>query len=278
MDFVWCFFSEIIKNKRYPKLIKIKIHERNIVKLSPNNIKLRKSSDRGYVHQGWLESYHSFSFTGYYDPAYMHYSVLRVINEDVFEAGQGFGMHPHKNMEIITYMLQGELRHTDSLGNTSVIKAGDVQCMTAGTGVMHSEINASDTDSVHLLQIWIFPERKLLEPSYKDQYFTQAQKKNRWCLLVSHDGRESSLKINQDISLFATLLNESESLDYMLPSHRSLYIQIASGEVEVCGQHLSAGDALMADGSKEFTFQALAQSEILLFDLPIHHSIDIMQQ
>ncbi|MDI1362133.1 pirin family protein [Methylotenera sp.] len=248
------------------------------MKPSPNNTKLRKSSDRGYVHQAWLKSYHSFSFTGYYDPAYMHYSVLRVINEDVFAAGRGFGMHPHKNMEIITYMLQGELRHADSLGNTAVIKAGDVQCMTAGTGIVHSEINASETNAVHLLQIWIFPERKLLEPSYKDQHFTQAQKQNRWCLIVSHDGRENSLKIHQDISLFTTLLAENKSLDYMLPAHRSLYIQLASGEIEVCGQHLSAGDALMADGSKEFTFKALTQSEILLFDLPIHHSVDIMQQ
>jgi len=241
------------------------------VKPSPNNTKLRKSSDRGHVHQGWLKSYHSFSFTGYYNPAHMHYSVLRVINEDFFEAGQGFGMHPHKNMEIITYMLQGELRHAD-------IKAGDVQCMTAGTGMVHSEMNASDVDEVHLLQIWIFPERKLLEPSYNDQHFTQAQKQNRWCLIVSHDGRENSLKIHQDISLFATLLAESESLDYMLPAHRSIYIQIARGEVEICGQYLSAGDALMADGSKELTFKALAPSEILLFDLPIHHSVDIMQQ
>jgi len=248
------------------------------VKPSPNNTKLRKSSDRGYVHQGWLESYHSFSFTGYYHPAHMHYSVLRVINEDVIDVGQGFGMHPHKNMEIITYMLQGELRHADSLGHTSVIKAGDVQCMTAGTGIVHSEMNASDTDAVHLLQIWIFPERKLLVPSYKEQHFTQAQKQNRWCLIVSHDGRENSLKIHQDISLFATSLAENESLDYMLPAHRSLYIQLASGEVDICGQHLSAGDALMADGAKEFTFKALVQSEILLFDLPIHHSVDIMQQ
>lgn len=248
------------------------------MKPSLSNTTLRKSADRGYVNQGWLESYHSFSFTGYYDPAHMHYSVLRVINEDVFEAGHGFDMHPHKNMEIITYMLQGELRHKDSLGHTSIIKAGDVQCMTAGTGIVHSEMNASNTEAVHLLQIWIFPERKLLVPGYKEQHFTQAQKQNRWCLVVSHDGRESSLKIHQDISLFATLLSENESLDYMLPTHRSVYIQLASGEVDVCGQHLSAGDALMADGSKEFTFKAIAQSEILLFDLPIHHSVDIMQQ
>lgn len=247
------------------------------MKLRLKNKKIRKSTDRGYVHQGWLESYRSFSFTGYYDPAHMHYSVLRVINEDMFEAGRGFDMHPHKNMEIITYMLQGELRHEDNLGNCAVIKAGDVQCMTAGTGILHSEMNISNTDVVHLLQIWIFPERKLLAPRYQSQHFTDAQKLNRWCLIVSSDGRENSLNIHQNISLFATLLAESQGLNYLLTANRSLYIQLASGEVEVCGQRLSAGDALMASGPKEFTFNAVVQSEILLFDLPLHHSIDIMQ-
>jgi hypothetical protein len=241
-------------------------------------MKLRKSSERGYAQQGWLESYHSFSFTGYYDPAHMHYSVLRVINEDVFEPAHGFGMHPHKNMEIITYILQGELRHEDSLGNSSVIKAGDVQCMTAGTGVVHSEVNASSVNTVHLLQIWIFPERKQFEPAYSERHFTEMDKQNRWCLIVSQDGRAESLKINQDISLFSTLLSVEKSLDYVLPEHRSVYIQLASGEIEVCGQHLFAGDAIMADGAKALTISAISPAEILLFDLPIHHSIDIMQQ
>lgn len=245
---------------------------------SQNNLKLRKSSDRGYVHQGWLESYHSFSFTGYYDPAYMHYSVLRVMNEDVFEAAQGFGMHPHKNMEIITYILQGELQHEDSLGNSSVIKAGDVQCMTAGTGVVHSEVNASRTEAVHLIQIWVFPERKLLEPSYCEKHFTEIDKQDRWCLIVSQDGRAESLKINQDISLFSTLLSAEMTLDYALSDHRSIYIQLASGEIEVCGQRLVAGDAIMTDGAKALTVKAVSTAEILLFDLPIHHSVDIMPQ
>ncbi len=248
------------------------------MKPSPNNMKLRKSSDRGYVHQGWLESYHSFSFTGYYDPEHMHYSVLRGINEDVFEPAHGFDMHPHKNMEIITYMLQGELRHMDSLGNSSVIKAGDVQCMTAGTGVVHSEVNASSTNAVHLLQIWIFPERKLLEPDYSEKHFTETDKRNRWCLIVSNDGRAESLKINQDISLFSTLLSAESVLEYALAEHRSVYIQLASGEIEVCGQRLVAGDAIMADGAKALTVKAFSLAEILLFDLPIHHSVDIMQQ
>lgn len=239
-------------------------------------MKIRKSSDRGYVHQGWLESYHSFSFTGYYDSAYMHYSVLRVINEDVIESAQGFGMHPHKNMEIITYMLQGELRHEDSLGNSSVIKAGDVQCMSAGTGVVHSEMNTSSENAVHLLQIWIFPERKLLEPSYSEKHFTEIDKQDRWCLIASQDGRAKSLKINQDASLFSALISAETSLDYALFEHRSVYIQLASGEIEVCGQHLSAGDAMMADGPIALTVKAISPAEILLFDLPIHHSFDIL--
>jgi len=248
------------------------------VKPCPNNMKFRKSSERGYVHQGWLESYHSFSFTGYYDPDYMHYSVLRVINEDVIESAHGFGMHPHKNMEIITYMLQGELRHEDSLGNSSVIKAGDVQCMTAGTGVVHSEVNASSVNAVRLLQIWIFPERKLFEPAYSEKHFSEMDKQDRWCLIVSKDGRAESLKINQDVSLFSTLLSEEKSLDYVLGEHRSVYIQLASGEIEVCGQRLLAGDATMSDGAKVITVTAISSAELLLFDLPIHHSIDFMQQ
>jgi redox-sensitive bicupin YhaK (pirin superfamily) len=239
---------------------------------------LRKTSDRGYVHQGWLESYHSFSFTGYYDPDHMHYSVLRVMNEDVFEPAHGFGMHPHKNMEIITYMLQGELRHEDSLGNSSVISAGDVQCMTAGTGVVHSEVNASGTSAVHLLQIWIFPERKSLDPNYSEKHFTEIDKQDRWCLIVSQDGRAESLKINQDILLYSTLLSVGKTLDYTLSEHRSFYIQLARGEIEVCGQRLVAGDAIMADGEKALTVKATSFSEILLFDLPIHHSIENMQQ
>ena len=282
MGFVWNFNGVYIRyfSSKLSVLQKfVSNRERNfVVKPSPNNMKLRKSSDRGYVHQGWLESYHSFSFTGYYEPAYMHYSVLRVINEDVLEPAQGFDMHPHKNMEIITYMLQGELRHEDSLGNSSVIGAGDVQCMTAGTGVVHSEVNASSANAVHLLQIWIFPERKSLVPGYCEKHFTELEKQNRWCLIVSNDGRAESLKINQDISLYSTFLSEGEVLEYALSEQRSVYIQLASGVIEVCGQRLGAGDAIMADGAKSLTVKAISSSEVLLFDLPVHHSVDIMQQ
>jgi redox-sensitive bicupin YhaK (pirin superfamily) len=246
-------------------------------------MKIKKSVDRGHVSHGWLDSYHSFSFTGYYNPAQMNYSVLRVINEDVIEPEQGFAMHPHKNMEIITYMMHGELRHEDSLVNSSDIKAGDVQCMTAGTGVLHSEYNASNIDKVHLLQIWILPDRKLLEPSYSVKNFANEQKKDRWCLIVSNDGRECSLKIHQDISLFSTILNANKSLEYVLPQSRSVYIQVATGEVEINGQSLGAGDAAMLDGSTLeddtiLTVKSIEQVELLLFDLPLHDSVNILQQ
>lgn len=251
------------------------------MKPSSKNMTLRKSADRGHVNHGWLDSYHSFSFTGYYDPAYMGYSVLRVINEDVIEAGQGFGMHPHKNMEIITYMLHGALKHEDSLGNTSVIKTGDVQHMTAGTGVVHSEFNASDTDRVHLLQIWIFPEQKLLEPSYEEKNFTDSQKQDRWCLIASQDGANGSLKVCQDITLYATILSANMSLDYAFNSDRSVYIQVARGAVEINGQGLVAGDAAMLDGSAlegstTLVINANEQAELLLFDLPKHTTSDVM--
>jgi quercetin 2,3-dioxygenase len=253
------------------------------VKTRRNILRIKKSADRGHVSHDWLDSYYSFSFTGYYNPAQMHFSVLRVINEDVIDPKEGFAMHPHKNMEIITYMLHGELRHEDSLVNTSYIKAGDVQCMTAGTGVLHSEYNASNIEKAHLLQIWIFPDRKLLEPNYGVKNFAYEQKKDRWCLIVSNDGRECSLKIHQDVSLFATILHANKSLEYVLPQNRSAYIQVAKGEVEINRQSLVAGDAAMLDGStlKDgtiLTVKSIEQVELLLFDLPLHDSIDMLQQ
>lgn len=246
-------------------------------------MRIKKSADRGYVSHGWLDSYHSFSFTGYYNPEQMHFSVLRVINEDIVDPAEGFAMHPHKNMEIITYMLQGELRHEDSLVNSSDIKAGDVQCMTAGTGVLHSEYNASNIDQVHLLQIWIFPDKKLLKPSYSVKNYTEEQKKDCWCLIVSNDGRQCSLKIHQDILLFATILNVNKSLEYVLLRNRSVYIHVVKGEVEINGQCLAAGDAAMLDGSTltddtMIIVQSIKQAELLLFDLPLHESIDMLQQ
>jgi quercetin 2,3-dioxygenase len=240
-------------------------------------MKLRRSADRGYVNHGWFESRHSFSYTGYYDPAYMRYSVLRVINQDKIEPGQGFETHPHKNMEIITYMLKGELRHKDSLGNESILKAGDVQCFTSGTGIEHSEFNTSDVNALRFLQIWVLPECKSLTPNYSIGHFNHEQKQDRLCLIVSDDGRDDSLVIRQDISLFASLLTADMTLEYQLPMGRSAYIQIISGELGIFGQHLSKGDALMLDGPILIDLHSYKSAEFLLFDLPEHSDTELFQ-
>jgi len=232
-------------------------------------IEIRKSQERGHANHGWLDSYHSFSFADYYDPTHMGYSVLRVINEDVIAPAKGFGKHPHRDMEIITYMLQGALRHEDSLGNGSVIKAGDVQRMTAGTGIVHSEFNASDTEPAHLLQIWLLPERDNIQPGYEEKHFDTAQKQGRWCLLASHDGREGSIKIHQDIALYATLLAKDERLDYDMGAGRNLYLQVARGSVNLNGETLVAGDAAKIDTQQAVAVEGLETAEILLFDLPV---------
>ena len=231
-------------------------------------IKLRKSQERGHANHGWLDSYHSFSFARYYDPEYMGYSVLRVINEDVVAPAQGFGMHPHRDMEIVTYMLQGELRHEDSMGNGSVIRAGDVQRMTAGTGVVHSEFNASATEPVHLLQIWLLPERNNLTPSYEEKHFEQAEKQDRWCLVASQDGREGSIVVHQDVALYATCMSKGTRLNYSVKNERSIYVQVARGSITLNGEALYAGDAAAIDAQQTIELVADEAAELLLFDLP----------
>ncbi len=231
-------------------------------------IKHRKSEERGHANHGWLDSYHSFSFNRYYDPAHMQYSVLRVINEDVIAPDRGFDMHPHRDMEIVTYMLGGELRHMDSLGNGSVIRAGDVQRMSAGTGVVHSEFNASSSESAHLLQIWVLPERKDIEPGYEEKHFARDEKLNQWRLIASHDARQGSLLVHQDISLFATVLEQGKTLEYQLAEQRSIYLQVARGSVSLSGQVLLAGDAAKVEQLPALQLQALEDAELLLFDLP----------
>jgi redox-sensitive bicupin YhaK (pirin superfamily) len=233
-------------------------------------IQLRKSQERGHANHGWLDSYHSFSFARYYDEQHMGYSVLRVINEDVIAPAQGFGMHPHRDMEIITYMLAGELRHEDSLGNGSVIRAGDVQRMTAGTGIVHSEFNASGSESAHLLQIWILPERNNLEPGYEEKHFSPEEKRNVWRLIASRDGRDGSLQVHQDMALYASLLTAGTALAYEASAGRSLYLQIARGSVDMDGTRLLAGDAAKINDQRSLSLKALADSELLLFDLPAH--------
>jgi redox-sensitive bicupin YhaK (pirin superfamily) len=237
------------------------------------NLQVRKSADRGYADRGWLQSYHSFSFAEYFDRKHMHFSALRVINDDIIAPGQGFGMHPHRDMEIITYILRGELQHKDNIGNGSIIKVSAVQRMTAGTGVVHSEFNASDTGDVHLLQIWIMPDSLNLEPSYEEKHFSAEQKLNQWCLIAARDNQGSALKVHQDMQLYASVLDAQTSLAYTVNDNRSAYLHIARGKVEIDGQQFESGDAVMLDGSAELQIKANEQSEVLLFDLPLHRPL-----
>lgn len=231
-------------------------------------ITIRQSETRGHANHGWLDSYHSFSFADYYDPAHMGYSMLRVINDDKIAANQGFGMHGHRDMEIITYMLAGELQHQDSLGNGSVIRAGDVQRMTAGSGIRHSEVNPSPDTMAHLLQIWILPAHNHLQPGYEDKHVPLASKYNQWRLIASPDARDDSLKIHQDVALWATVLQAGQRLDFTANAKRHFYLHVARGQLSLNGQLLSGGDAAMIEQEQALTLHATAESEVLLFDLP----------
>ncbi|HEY0906819.1 MAG TPA: pirin family protein [Methylophilus sp.] len=229
---------------------------------------IRPSAARGYANHGWLESFHSFSFASYYDPAHMGFSVLRVINDDKVAPGTGFGMHGHQDMEIITYMLAGELRHEDSMGNGAVIRAGDVQRMTAGTGVRHSEMNASSQSTAHLLQIWIEPQVRGLNPGYEDKTIPLAEKLDQWRVIASQDGRADSLQVHQDITLYATVLSAAKQLPMVVPAGRSAYLHVARGQLRVGEQALQAGDALLVTAETALQLQATAEAELLWFDLP----------
>jgi redox-sensitive bicupin YhaK (pirin superfamily) len=231
-------------------------------------MEIRSSEQRGHANYGWLDTYHSFSFNRYYDPARMGFSVLRVINEDVIAAGRGFGMHPHQDMEIVTYMLEGQLAHQDSLDNGSVIKAGDVQRMTAGSGIVHAEMNPSTDEDAFLLQIWLLPNQNGLTPSYEDKHISFESKLNRWRLIASPDAREDSLLIHQDTHLWATYLEANQTLSFAASVGRSLYVQVAKGEVMVNDSLLQQGDALVLEDAVNLNFQAETNTEILLFDLP----------
>jgi quercetin 2,3-dioxygenase len=232
-------------------------------------IKIRKSEERGHADHGWLNARHSFSFADYHDPAHMGYSVLRVINEDEIAADAGFGMHAHCDMEIITYILSGALRHRDSMGNGAIIGVGDVQRMTAGTGVRHSEFNASTDAPVHLLQIWILPEENNLPPSYEDKHFTVAQKHHQWCLIASPEACEGTLMIHQDVRIYASLLSAQSALSKDLEARRCAYLHIAKGDVLLNGIALTAGDAAKIEQEEKVEIKALADAEMLWFDLPL---------
>ena len=230
-------------------------------------IELRKSAERGHANHGWLDSYHSFSFADYQDPRHMGYSNLRVINEDVVQPGQGFGTHGHRDMEIITYILEGALEHKDSMGNGSVIRPGDVQRMSAGTGVRHSEFNPSPDELVHLLQIWIEPAANGIAPGYEEKHFDAASKRGRLRLVASQDAREGSVKIHQDAAMYAALLDGNERATHALAAGRKAYVHVARGKVTVNGQALVAGDAVKITGEAGVTMENGAGAEVLLFDL-----------
>jgi redox-sensitive bicupin YhaK (pirin superfamily) len=230
-------------------------------------IELRKSTERGHANHGWLDSYHSFSFADYHDPRHMGYASLRVINEDVVQPGEGFGTHGHRDMEIITYILEGALEHKDSMGNGSVIRPGDVQRMSAGRGVQHSEFNASRQDLVHLLQIWILPDVAGIEPGYEEKHFDTASRRGRLRLIAARDGREGSVNIHQDASVYAALLDGEERATHTMTAGRRAYVHIARGSVTVNGNALNAGDAVKISEEAAVTLENGKDAEVLLFDL-----------
>jgi len=235
-------------------------------------IKLRKSNDRGPSNLGWLNSKHTFSFAHYYDEAFMGYESLRVINDDHVVAGAGFGTHPHKDMEIISYVLDGALEHKDSMGNGSVIKKGEVQFMSAGTGVTHSEYNHSKTDEVHFLQIWFLPDEEGLTPKYEQKFFADEEKRGKFRLVVSKEGREGSLSINQDVDMSVALMDGDEEASYDLTEGRKVWLHIARGEIVVNGEKLEAGDGAAIEDISELKFSDGNKSEIIIFDMAPYSS------
>jgi len=231
-------------------------------------IKIRRSEERGHADYGWLDTRYSFSFNDYYDPAYSGFRSLRVINEDRVQPGRGFGTHPHRDMEILTYVLEGELEHRDSMGTGSTIRPGEVQRMSAGSGVTHSEFNHSQSNPVHLLQIWILPERKGIEPSYEQKELAVANG-NGLSLIASPDGAAGSVRIHQDAKVFRGLIRQQSPVVYPLGKERHAWVQVARGEVDVNGNRLQAGDGAALTGEPEVKLAAAngKPAEILLFDL-----------
>jgi len=231
-------------------------------------ITIRHANERGYADHGWLKSRHTFSFADYVDPRYLGFSKLRVINDDRVAAGAGFPTHPHRNMEIVSYVLDGSLEHKDSMGNGSVIRPGDVQRMTAGTGVTHSEFNASDRNPVHFLQIWILPSQNGLKPGYEQKHYDEQQRRGRFRLVGSPDGREDSLLIHQDVNLYAGLFDKGESDKISQAPERKFYVHVARGSVDVDGATLNEGDGAFVERQPDLSVQGIDRGEILVFDLP----------
>ena len=233
------------------------------------SITLRKAQERGHANHGWLDSFHTFSFAGYHDPRHMGFGPLRVVNEDRVAPGMGFGTHGHSDMEIISYVLEGELAHKDSIGGGSVIKPGDVQAMSAGTGVRHSEFNPSKSKGVHFLQIWIEPNVLGLKPGYDQKTFADAEKRGRFRLVASKDGREGSLLIHQDADIFAAVLNEGESVSRAIEKGRHVWVQAVRGAVSIGGTRLETGDGAAIESETSLSIISRAtDAEVLVFDLP----------
>ena len=231
-------------------------------------IEIRRSDERGYADHGWLQSFHSFSFAGYHDPRHMGFGPLRVINEDRIAPGTGFGAHGHRDMEIISYVLEGGLAHRDNMGNGSVIRPGDVQRMSAGRGVMHSEFNHEKAGQTHFLQIWIEPSVRGIEPGYEEKRFDAAAKRGRLALIASGDAREGSVKIHQDASVYAGLFDGDERAELQLAPDRRLYVHLARGALVANGHALVAGDALKLSGESRLLLEQGQAAEVLVFDLP----------
>lgn len=232
-------------------------------------ITVRKSEERGHFDHGWLDTHHTFSFASYSDPRFVGFGPLRVINEDRVERGRGFGTHSHRDMEIISYVLDGELAHKDSSGASSVLRYGDVQRMTAGSGVSHSEFNPSQTQRVHFLQIWIHPEKTGLSPAYEEKHFDEEAKRGRLRLIASPDASDGSLLIHQDARVYASILDDGQTVEHPLASGRTAWLQVARGAVEVNGTRLSAGDGAGVEDESELRIVGRERdSELLIFDLP----------
>lgn len=230
-------------------------------------IKIRRSKERGHANHGWLDTYHSFSFADYYDPSNMGFRDLRVINEDFIEAAQGFPTHGHRDMEIITYVINGEISHRDSMGNGETVKRNEVQRMTAGTGVLHSEYS-SPTERTHMLQIWILPEKRNLQPGYEQKFFDPSEKQGKLKLVASRGGDDGSVHINQDVKLYSSVLSNSEEVSLNLSDGRHAWVQLISGSLEVNGERLEAGDGAAISEVTLLKLKALTDNtEFLLFDL-----------
>jgi len=228
---------------------------------------IRKAEDRGHANHGWLNTYHTFSFANYYEPKHLGFRALRVINEDRVSPGNGFGTHGHKNMEIITYVLEGALEHKDSIGTGSVIQPGEVQRMSAGTGILHSEFNHSKSESVHFLQIWLLPEREGLPPSYEQRNFSPAKTPGKLHLVAARDGRDAAVTVHQDVDLYAAVLEPGDRVSHSLQPQRHAWVQVARGAITLNGLSLDKGDGAAISEETDVVIEATTDAEILLFDL-----------